>query len=99
MGQNIQSAASDVRATKQFEDTEDVRTDMKTTLDRLDLETAGDLTAVFDRFDELEKLVKASLNGTPAGTGLPGPRGAPRSFGLVLELELKREHRVPTSYF
>ena len=71
-GQNIQSAASDVRATKQFEDTEDVRSDMKTTLDRLDIETAGGLTIVLERFDELEKLVKASLGGSPAGAGVAG---------------------------
>lgn len=72
VGQNIQSAASDVRATKQFEDTEDVRSDMKTTLDRLDIETAGGLTTVLERFDELEKLVKASLGGSPAGAGVAG---------------------------
>jgi hypothetical protein len=70
VGQNIQSAASDVRATKQFEDTEDVRTDMKTALDRLDLETAGGLKAVMDQFDELEKLVKASIKSVPPGKGV-----------------------------
>jgi hypothetical protein len=61
VGQNIQSAAADVRSTKQFEDTEEVRVDMKTTLDRLDVDTAGGLKDVIDRFDALEALVKSAL--------------------------------------
>jgi uncharacterized membrane protein len=71
VGQNIQSAAADVRSAKQFEDTEDVRTDMKTALDRLDVSTAGGLKDVIDRIDALEALVKSTLAGT-----MPGPRAS-----------------------
>ena len=41
VGQTVQSAASDVRAAKQFTDTE-------TILDRLDVNTAGGITDVLD---------------------------------------------------
>ena len=41
VGQSVQSAASDVRAMKQFADTE-------TILDRLDVNTAGGITDVLD---------------------------------------------------
>jgi uncharacterized membrane protein len=68
VGQNIQSAAADVRSTKQFEDTEDVKADMKTALDRLDIETAGGLKAVIDRFDALDVLVKSVLESVQTGT-------------------------------
>jgi len=68
VGQNIQSAAADVRSAKQFEDTEDVKADMKTTLDRLDVETAGGLKIVMDRFDALETLVKSALEGMQPDT-------------------------------
>jgi hypothetical protein len=40
VGQNLQNEAADARSAKQFEDTEDVRNDMKTALDRLDVATA-----------------------------------------------------------
>jgi hypothetical protein len=48
VGQNLQSAASDVRAAKTFEDVE-------TVLDRLDEKTEGGIKAVLDRIDALEK--------------------------------------------
>jgi uncharacterized membrane protein len=67
VGQNIQSAASDVRSSKQFEDTEDIRSDVRTALDRLDVKTAGGLKDVIDRIDALEALLKAALGTTPPG--------------------------------
>jgi len=68
VGQNIQSAASDVRAEKQFEDTEEIRNDMTTALDRLNVETAGGIRVVLDRFDALEALVNSALKGAGAGS-------------------------------
>jgi hypothetical protein len=68
VGQNIQSAASDVRSDKQFEDTEDVKSDMKTALDRLDVETAGGLKAVLDRIDALEIRLNLALQSTQPDT-------------------------------
>jgi hypothetical protein len=47
VGQNIQSAASDARATKTFEDTEVV-------VDRLDEHTAGGIRTILDRLDQIE---------------------------------------------
>ena len=47
VGQNIQSAASDARAAKTFEDTEVV-------VDRLDEHTAGGIKTILDRLDEIE---------------------------------------------
>src|SRR5258708_601281 len=47
VGQNIQSAASDARATKTFEDTEIV-------VDRLDEHTAGGIKTILDRLDQIE---------------------------------------------
>ena len=47
VGQNIQSAASDARAAKTFEDTEVV-------VDRLDEHTAGGIRTILDRLDEIE---------------------------------------------
>ena len=47
VGQNLQSAASDARAAKQFEDTEVIA-------DRLDEHTAGGIKTVLDRIDALE---------------------------------------------
>jgi hypothetical protein len=67
VGQNIQSDASDVRSAKQFEDTEDVRGDMKTALDRLDVDTAGGVRVLLDRLDELETLVKSAFEGIQSG--------------------------------
>jgi hypothetical protein len=71
VGQNLQNAAADARSAKQFEDTEDVRTDMKTALNRLNVDTAGGLKDVTDRFDALEDLVKSAL-----GSMQPGPNSA-----------------------
>jgi hypothetical protein len=47
VGQNIQSAASDARAAKTFEDTEIV-------VDRLDEHTAGGIKTILDRLDQIE---------------------------------------------
>lgn len=47
VGQNIQSAASDARATKTFEDTELL-------VDRLDEHTAGGVRTILDRLDQIE---------------------------------------------
>lgn len=47
VGQNIQSAASDARAAKTFEDTEIV-------VDRLDEHTAGGIKTILDRLDQME---------------------------------------------
>jgi hypothetical protein len=68
VGQNLQNEAADARSAKQFEDTEDVRNDMKTALDRLDVATAGGLKDVTDRFDALEALVKSALERLQPGT-------------------------------
>ncbi len=65
VGQNLQSAASDARSAKQFEDTEDVRSDIKTALDRLNCETAGGLRDVLDRIDALEVLVGSAMASAP----------------------------------
>jgi hypothetical protein len=65
VGQNLQNAAGDARSSKQFEDTEAIKTDMDTALDRLDCETAGGLKDVLDRFDELEALVKLAIQNMP----------------------------------
>ena len=46
VGQSVQSAASDARAAKEFADTE-------TILDRLDVNTAGGITAVLDAIDAI----------------------------------------------
>jgi hypothetical protein len=47
VGQNIQSAASDARAAKTFEDTE-------TIVDRLDYHTSGGIKVILDRLDQIE---------------------------------------------
>jgi cytosine/uracil/thiamine/allantoin permease len=48
VGQRVQSAASDIRANKQFVDTEEI-------LDRLDTKTAGGITDVLDAIKHLDK--------------------------------------------
>jgi hypothetical protein len=53
VGQNIQSAASDARAAKTFEDTEIV-------VDRLDTHTAGGIKTILDRLDQIEARLRAS---------------------------------------
>jgi hypothetical protein len=53
VGQNIQSAASDARATKTFEDTEIV-------VDRLDEHTAGGIKTILDRLDQIEALFRSA---------------------------------------
>ena len=47
VGQNVQSAASDARAVKTFEDTEIV-------VDRLDEHTTGGIKTILDRLDQIE---------------------------------------------
>jgi hypothetical protein len=56
VGQSVQSAASDARAAKQFADTE-------TILDRLDVHTAGGITAVLDALNSLAKPAGAPQAG------------------------------------
>jgi uncharacterized membrane protein len=68
VSQNIQSVASDARSAKQFEDTEVVKADMESALDRLDIQTAGGLKAVLDRINELEATVKSVVGSTPNNT-------------------------------
>lgn len=57
VGQNLQSAASDARATKTFEDTEAI-------LDRLDITTEGGLTTVLDGIQSLHNALQR-LGATP----------------------------------
>jgi hypothetical protein len=61
VGQSVQSAASDARAAKQFEDTE-------TILDRLDTHTAGGIKDVIDAIHAI---------GKPAGPGQSAPAQQP----------------------
>jgi uncharacterized membrane protein len=63
VGQNLQAAASDVRASKQFEDTELL-------VDRLDTKTAGGLADVMAAIEEL----KSPPSPPKAG---PAPKPAP----------------------
>jgi hypothetical protein len=57
VGQNLQNIAADVRAAKTFEDVESVRTDLTTALDRLDLDTKGGLTDLYEKLhSEIEAL-------------------------------------------
>jgi len=64
VGQNLQNAASDARAAKQFEDTESVKADMIVALDRLDEKTAGGIRAVLDAVNALA-LQAAEKKGKP----------------------------------
>ena len=52
VGQTVQAAASDARASKEFADTEIV-------MDRLDEHTAGGIRTVLDRLDALEQKLTA----------------------------------------
>jgi hypothetical protein len=52
VGQTVQAAASDARASKEFADTEVV-------MDRLDENTAGGIRTVLDRIDALEQKLAA----------------------------------------
>jgi hypothetical protein len=62
VGQSVQSATSDARAAKEFQDTE-------TILDRLDVHTAGGIREVLDALQALERRV-AAMSG---GEGQVGP--------------------------
>ena len=53
VGQNLQNQANDARAAKSFEDLEQVRADLITALDRLDVTTEGGLKAVLDAVNAL----------------------------------------------
>jgi hypothetical protein len=54
VGQNVQQLASDARATKTFDDTEVI-------LDRLNCETQGGLTEVFDAVNALPDKIAAAM--------------------------------------
>lgn len=54
VGQNLQSAASDVRATKQFEDTEKTFEHTERILDLLDVHTQGGLNEILTAIKTLE---------------------------------------------
>lgn len=65
VGQRVQSAASDARAEKAFQDTEEI-------LDRLDLSTKGGLADVMDAITHLSARVgaiEATTDGPPGGAG------------------------------
>jgi hypothetical protein len=61
VGQSVQSAASDVRAEKEFTDTE-------TILDRLDTHTAGGLREVLDAINALGKPTAGPAHESPPRT-------------------------------
>jgi ferric iron reductase protein FhuF len=54
VGQNLQNDAADVRASKTFEDVEDVGRSMKKALDLLDIHTEGGLKTVLDAVEALQ---------------------------------------------
>jgi hypothetical protein len=56
VGQNVQSLASDARATNTFKDAEKI-------LDRLDVHTAGGLKTILDRLDEVCPPAERSSHG------------------------------------
>ena len=51
VGQNLQSAAADARAEKQFDDTEIIA-------DRLNTNTEGGITVILDKLNEMDKKLK-----------------------------------------
>jgi hypothetical protein len=59
VGQSVQSAASDMRAVKEFADTE-------TILDRLDVNTAGGIRDVLDAIHAIGKPAQAPLTDPTA---------------------------------
>jgi hypothetical protein len=73
VGQNLQSAASDARSAKQFEDVEAVRNDLVTALDRLDVTTEGGIKAILDAVnalaarEALEQKVQVQTAGSLSG--------------------------------
>lgn len=54
VGQNLQNVAGERRASKTFEDVEAIRGDNRTTLDRLDVNTAGGLKVLMDKLEVIE---------------------------------------------
>jgi hypothetical protein len=53
VGGNIQAKASDARAAKEFEDVEELREDVNTALDRLDLKTEDGISVLNAKLDKL----------------------------------------------
>jgi hypothetical protein len=70
VGQSVQSAASDVRAAKEFADTE-------TILDRLDLNTAGGIKEVLDAIHAISN---------PAGGPTPPPQTSDQTTAAAREV-------------
>lgn len=70
VGQDVQSRASDARAAKTFEDTEAVRSDVTTALDRLDTRSQGGLRDILDAVAGMQEAILAAVKTTPAGADL-----------------------------
>ncbi|MGH9304136.1 MAG: hypothetical protein ACRDZ5_06955 [Acidimicrobiales bacterium] len=68
VGQNVQSAASDARAQRTYDDTVMI-------LDRLDVRTVGGIKDLADRLDEVVTALRAQSG--LGGTGTAGPDIAP----------------------
>lgn len=72
VGQNLQNAASDARAAKQFEDVERVKSDLIVALDRLDEDTEGGIKAILDAVTAIALAIpparKPATPRTPRGT-------------------------------
>ncbi|MGH9098720.1 MAG: hypothetical protein ACRDV8_00620 [Acidimicrobiales bacterium] len=68
VGQNVQSAASDARAQRTYDDTVMI-------LDRLDVHTVGGIRDLADRLDEVVTALRAQSG--LGGTGTAGPDIAP----------------------
>ena len=62
VGQNLQNAAADARAAKQFEDVEELRANVTIALDRLDVHTAGGLADIL-------AAIQRTSPSPPAGGG------------------------------
>jgi hypothetical protein len=62
VGQNLQNAASDARAAKQFEDVEEIRNDLLVALDRLDEHTAGGIKTILDAIQSAQLHFKGRHN-------------------------------------
>jgi hypothetical protein len=77
VGQNLQNAAADARAAKQFEDVEAVRADLTTALDRLDEKTEGGIRAVLDAVNGLASQIPPPAVTRPTKRlATPAERGA-----------------------
>lgn len=81
VAQNLQDEASDARAAKTFEDTEQVRADVLTALDRLDVTTEGGLKAVLDAITAMHTTPAPMPQRKPAArkpAAKTPPAGGPR---------------------